>query len=161
MIRSMCSTDATRVMEIYSRAIEQGKAAFRRDCPTYQEWDTSYSQNGRFVYETDGMVVGWIAVHPVSNSPWYEGVAEVSIYIDEAYRGCGIGTALLTKLCDESESYGYWCLYASVFSENKASIALHKKCGFREIGYREKLAKDRFGVWQDTTLLERRSQNIL
>lgn len=39
----------------------------------------------------------------------------------------------------------------------EASIALHKKCGFREIGYREKIAKDKFGVWQNTTLMERRN----
>ena len=38
-----------------------------------------------------------------------------------------------------------------------ASEGLHKKCGFREIGYREKIAKDRFGEWQNTTLMEYRA----
>ena len=160
MIREMRSEDRDRVMEIYARAIALGQSAFRPDCPSYEIWNASYSQNCRFVYVLDNIVVGWIAVHPVSASPWYSGVVEVSVYVDEAYRGRGIGTALLTKLCNESESFGYWCLYSSIFSANKASIALHKKCGFREIGYREKLAKDRFGVWQDTTLMERRSKTI-
>lgn len=63
----------------------------------------------------------------------------------------------MQKLCEETEKAGYWSLYSAIFSINKASIALHKKCGFREIGYREKIAKDRFGVWQNTTLMERRN----
>lgn len=49
------------------------------------------------------------------------------------------------------------CVEVSIFSINEASIALHKKTGFREIGYREKIAKDRFGTWQNTTLMERRN----
>lgn len=36
---------------------------------------------------------------------------------------------------------------------------MHKKCGFREIGYRERIAKDRFGNWQNTTLMELRLEN--
>lgn len=82
---------------------------------------------------------------------------EVSVYVDENFRGKGIGTGLLKKLCAEMKNYGYWSLYAAVFSSNEASIALHKKCGFREIGFRERIAKDKFGRWQNTTLLEYRS----
>lgn len=70
--------------------------------------------------------------------------------------GKGLGTYLLEHLCSVTEQLGYWCLYAAIFSKNTASIALHKKCGFREIGYRERIARDRFGNWQSTTLLERR-----
>ena len=60
-----------------------------------------------------------------------------------------------------------WCAISPTssrkvyFSVNEASIRLHKKLGFRETGYREKIAKDRFGKWQDTVLLERRSKKIL
>ena len=69
----------------------------------------------------------------------------------------GIGTALLTRLCAESEAHGYWTLYSSIFAENEASLALHKKCGFRVIGYRERIAKNIFGTWQDTIIVERRN----
>jgi L-amino acid N-acyltransferase YncA len=55
-------------------------------------------------------------------------------------------------------------LQSSIFPENKASIALHQKAGFRIIGYREKIAymktADKMGQWRDITLLERRSKNI-
>ncbi len=60
---------------------------------------------------------------------------------------------------ESSEAEGVWCLYSSTFPENKASIALQKKFGFREIGYREKIA-EQHGVWRDTVLLERRSKVV-
>ena len=60
----------------------------------------------------------------------------------------------------ESEKQGYWSLYSVIFSVNEASIRLHQKCGFRVIGYREKIAKDRFGSWQNTTVMEKRSALI-
>jgi len=50
-----------------------------------------------------------------------------------------------------------WTLQASIFPENVASIALHKSCGFREVGKRERIGKMN-GVWRDTLLLERRSK---
>jgi phosphinothricin acetyltransferase len=96
-------------------------------------------------------------IAPTSKREAYRGVVESSVFVDEDYLRKGIGTKLLAKLCEETEKYGYWTLYSAIFSVNIASIELHKKCGFRVIGYREKIAKDRFGNWQSTTIMERRN----
>jgi phosphinothricin acetyltransferase len=48
---------------------------------------------------------------------------------------------------------------AGIFPENQASIALHKACGFRTVGYRERLGQ-MHGVWRDVVLMERRSQVV-
>ena len=157
MIREMTSNDWTRVAQIYEQALEKGISTFNTECPTYDEWDKGHIKECRYVYESDEKIVGWIAISPTSGRCVYRGCVEVSIYIDEAYQGHGIGTMLMNKLCEETEKAGYWSLYSAIFSINEASIALHKKCGFREIGYREKIAKDKFGVWQNTTLMERRN----
>ena len=69
----------------------------------------------------------------------------------------GIGSALLKALLAASEKEKYWTMTAEIISENIASLTLHRKCGFREVGYREKLGH-RQGVWHDVILLERRSQ---
>ncbi len=58
-----------------------------------------------------------------------------------------------------SEKEGYWTLSAEILRANEASRWLHKKCGFREIGYREQ-AGHRKGVWHDVILLEHRSQVV-
>jgi phosphinothricin acetyltransferase len=104
-------------------------------------------------------VKGWAALSPVSGREAYAGVAEVSVYVGEGFRGEGVGRALLEALVRESEAGGVWTLQASIFPENAASVALHLACGFREVGRRERVGKLR-GFWRDTVLLERRSRVV-
>jgi phosphinothricin acetyltransferase len=101
-------------------------------------------------------MVGWIAVGPTSSRSAYRGAVEVSIYIDESYQRRGIGYELMHHIIGMAPDYGIWSLYAAIISINEASIEFHRKCGFREIGYRERIAKDRFGRWQNSTLIELR-----
>lgn len=72
-------------------------------------------------------------------------------------QGRGAGTALLAGLIAASEADGYWTLQAQIIVANQASRALHLKCGFREVGIRERLGQVG-GVWHDVALLERRSR---
>jgi phosphinothricin acetyltransferase len=86
-------------------------------------------------------------------------VAEISVYVGESHRGEGIGKALLEALITDSEHNGIWSLQAGIFPENSRSITMHKQCGFREVGRRERIGKMN-GVWRDTVLLERRSEIV-
>ena len=63
----------------------------------------------------------------------------------------------MEKRYDDKTDEGFWMLYAAIFSNNEASIRLHKACGFRVIGTRERIARDRFGQWQSTTVMEWRN----
>jgi len=84
---------------------------------------------------------------------------EVSVYVSEKHHGKGIGKALLKKLIELSENKGIWTLEAGIFPENEISINLHKKCGFKSVGIREKIGKMN-GVWRDVVLMERRSKLV-
>ena len=76
-----------------------------------------------------------------------------------AARGKGVGKVLLKALIEESERHGIWTLHAGIFPENAASIAVHKSCGFREVGIRHRIGK--LGdTWRDVLLLERRSAAV-
>jgi phosphinothricin acetyltransferase len=70
----------------------------------------------------------------------------------------------MAALIGASEKSGIWTLQGGIFRENKASLALFKKHGFREIGRRERLGKMTHGplagIWRDVILLERRSQSV-
>jgi arsenate reductase len=79
--------------------------------------------------------------------------------VDANYQGKGIGKTLLKHLVSKSEKEGFYTLQAGIFSENKASIKLHEDCGFRVLGFREKIAQ-RNGKWYDNVLMERRSKKI-
>jgi len=83
-------------------------------------------------------------------------VAEVSVYVDNRFRGQNLGHSLLAHLIAESEKQNIWTIQAGIFPENTASIKLHEKLGFRTIGYRERVGKQN-GIWRNVNLLERRS----
>ena len=104
--------------------------------------------------------MGWAALSPVSSRCVYGGVAEVSVYIGENARGKGVGSALMRQLIKESEAEGYWTMQSGIFPENKASIKLHEKVGFRFLGKRERVGKTSEGIWKDNLLFERRSSVI-
>lgn len=156
MIREMQQKDSFRVLEIYGMGLETRNSTFETNAPSWEDWDLRHHPHSRFVFEEEGMVLGWIALSPVSSREVYKGVAEVSIYIDPEFHGRNIGTRLMDHMITSSEKNGIWTLFSSVFPENKATLKLHHKFGFREVGRREKIAK-LDGVWRDTILLERRS----
>jgi phosphinothricin acetyltransferase len=85
---------------------------------------------------------------------------EVSVYVSQSHSGRGIGKKLLLRVIEESEAGGIWTLQSSIFPENTASIRLHKSCGFKLVGTREKIGMLN-GKWRDTVIFERRSKKII
>ena len=161
IIRNMLETDFDQMMKIYEQSLEKGDVTFQTEKPTYDEWDNGHIKECRYVAEVNKNVVGYTMIAPTSKREAYKGVVELSIFVDKEVIHQGIGFKLLNHLVKETEQKGYWTLYSAIFSVNIASIELHKKCGFRVIGYREKIAKDIFGNWADTTIMERRSSFML
>lgn len=145
-----------RVREIYAAGIATGLATFETGAPDWETWDAGHLEACRHVAELDGEVVGWAALSPVSDRCVYGGVGEVSVYVDPAQAGRGIGSALLRALVEASEAQGLWTLQAGIIAENQTSLHLHEKAGFRVVGRRERLGKLQ-GRWRDVLLLERRS----
>ncbi len=156
-IRSLQPDDWPAVREIYTEGIATGQATFEIDPPDWETWDRGHRADCRLIAELDGVGAGWAALTPVSGRCVYAGVAEVSVYVAEAVRGRGVGKTLLQTLVTESEEAGIWTLQAGIFPENRASIELHKRCGFRVIGTHERLGQMN-GIWRDVLLMERRSQ---
>jgi phosphinothricin acetyltransferase len=148
------------VRRIHLQGIATGAATFETDAaPDWESWSAGHLEFGRFVAIGDGRVLGWAALTAVSDRCVYAGVAEVSVYIAEDARGCGVGSKLMARLIEESEAHEIWTLQAGIFPDNTASLALHEKAGFRIVGRRVKLGKLK-GRWMDVLLLERRSQRV-
>ncbi|WP_025741270.1 GNAT family N-acetyltransferase [Aquimarina pacifica] len=159
-IATFSEQDWPVISAIYKEGITTGQATFETKVPTWKLWNTTHLTSCRLKATLNNNTVGWAALSPVSKREVYHGVAEVSIYITSKLRGFGIGKLLLSTLIKKSEQEGFWSLQASIFSQNKVSIALHKSLGFREIGYKEKIAKLN-NTWYDNTILERRSKLIV
>jgi L-amino acid N-acyltransferase YncA len=145
------------IKRIYTEGIDTGNATFETECPEWETWDKNHIKSCRLVALDGNKIVGWAALSPVSERCVYQGVAEVSIYIDSHSRGKGIGEELMNRLINESESAGLWTLQAGIFPENTGSCKLHEKTGFRLVGKREKVGR-MHGKWRDVLLYERRSK---
>lgn len=156
-IRALEPNDWNDVKGIYIEGIATRQATFQTDAPSWEDWDQAHLPTLRYVGIKDGQIAGWIALSPVSGRCVYAGVAEVSIYVSEKFRGQKVGFYLLEFLIAESEKQGIWTLQAGIFPENYASLSLHQKSGFRIIGFREKVGKQH-GIWRNVNLLERRSK---
>lgn len=156
LIELMRETDWPAVADIYRQGIESGHATFETEVPSREAWDADHLNAARLVAREADRVLGWGALSPVSERCVYGGVAEVSVYVDAAARGRGIGRRLLEALVEASEEAGIWTLQAGIFPENEASLAIHRSCGFRMVGRRERLGR-LAGDWRDVILLERRS----
>jgi L-amino acid N-acyltransferase YncA len=152
----MRASDWEQVSSIYLEGIRSGHSTFETNVPTWEQWDAGHLQIARLVMRDGDVISGWAALSPTSKRHVYRGVAESTVYVTEKQRGKGIGRLLLEALIEQSEANGIWTLQASIFPENTASLELHRRCGFREIGRRERIAQHH-GVWRDTILLERRS----
>ncbi len=155
-IATLAAEDWPAVRSIYEEGIASGNATFETELPAWADWHKAHLPAPRLVATASRRVIGWAALSPVSSRAVYVGVAETSVYVDAAWRGKGVGCALLEAVIKGSESLGIWTLQASIFPENTASLSLHQALGFRVVGTRERIAR-RDGIWRNTVLLERRS----
>jgi L-amino acid N-acyltransferase YncA len=159
LIRALTEADWPAVAAIYAEGIATGNATFETAVPAWEAWDAGHLAEHRLVAEDGGRVVGWAALGAVSDRCCYAGVAENSVYVAEAARGRRVGTAVLRALIGGAEQAGIWTIQTGIFPENEASLLLHRRCGFRLVGVRERLGQLK-GEWRDVLLLERRSRVV-
>ena len=158
-LRPLEPEDWPAVAEIYWDGMRDGLATFQTEVPSWEAWEAAHLRDHRLVATLLGEVVGWAALSPASTRRCYSGVAENSVYVAREAQGLGIGRSLLEALIADAEAAGIWTIQTSIFPENRASLVLHERCGFRVVGTRERIGK-RDGVWRDTVFLERRSEVI-
>jgi phosphinothricin acetyltransferase len=159
LLLEMSESHWPAVAQIYKQGVDTGFATFEQEIPSYEQWNKNHISSCRLVALRDDKIVGWAALSLVSVRRVYRGVAEVSIYIAKSERGSGIGNLLMEELIASSEKAGFWTLQSGIFPENKASIKLHEKAGFRFLGRRERVGQ-LDGFWKDNLLFERRSKIV-
>ena len=156
----MRDTDADAVLDIYRAGIETGHGTFETEVPTWERFDAGHLPAHRLVAEANGgEVVGWTAVSEVSSRCVYAGVVEHSVYVRPDHWSRGIGRRLLEALIASTEDAGIWTIQSGIFPENRASLELHRRVGFRVVGVRERISQHH-GRWRDVVMIERRSPRI-
>jgi len=160
-VEPMSAADSTAVIRIYAEGIATRNASLERAAPDWDHFDRSHRTDCRFVArDATGDVLGWTALGNYSPRAVYRGVAWESVYVAADARGQGVGRALLETLIPASEGVGVWTLLAGVLADNAASLVLHERVGFRQVGVQRGMGQDADGHWRDVMLLERRSSTV-
>jgi L-amino acid N-acyltransferase YncA len=149
--------DAPAITRIYNQGIEDRIATFETESRTVEQLETQLQEKGdrypTVVVERDGEIVAWAGFSGYRSRPCYAGIGEHSVYVAREARGAGAGLLALQALLDAAEERGFWKLCSRIFPENVASLALHRKAGFREVGvYRRHGKLD--GEWRDCVIVE-------
>lgn len=158
MSRPATPADAAAIARIYNQGIAERIATFETEPRTAAQIAAQLTEKGdrypTIVVECEGRIVAFASAGPYRGRPCYAGVAEHSVYVDPAIRGRGAGHAALAALIETYEARGFWKLMSRIFPENKASLGLHDRCGFRTVGtYRRHAKLD--GEWRDCVIVER------
>lgn len=162
----MTAGDWPEVKHIYEEGIATGSGTFESEAAaSWEDFIRPKIAACCFVARDENAVMlGWAVLSPFSARKVYAGVAEAGVYVAEAARGQGVGSAIMVELIRAAETHGIWTIQGATFPENTASIALQQKHGFRIVGRRERIGKMKTGPfagqWRDTILLERRSASI-
>ncbi|MCM3783553.1 N-acetyltransferase family protein [Neobacillus mesonae] len=93
-----------------------------------------------WVMKYNDQIAGWVSLSSFYGRPAYDGTVEVSVYVDEAFRGTGAGSRLIEKVIEECPRLGVTTILGFVFGHNEPSIRLLKKYGFEQWGYYPEIA---------------------
>ncbi len=162
IIRSGQIKDLPKLTEIYNYYIINTAITFDIEPFTVEQrkesWFDTFSESGMYrllVAECDGTVVGFATSGQFRNRAAYVTSVDTSIYLDSNYSGNGIGTLLYKTLFKELEKMDIHRVYCGITLPNDASIALHTKFGFKEIGTYNEVG-NKFEKYHDVMWLEKK-----
>jgi len=137
--------DLNRIVEIYNWAIENTSATFDTDSKTIQSqfgWFESHDEKHPvIVARKNGRVLAWGSISPWSDRCAYSGTGEISFYVDPGFHSKGIGFNILKRLIEIGKEKNFRTLVSRIAGKSEASVHLHKKLGFSNIGTMKNVGK--------------------
>jgi len=158
IIRQAILEDLGAITEIYNEAILKTVATFDTEPKTLEEQKIWFANHGSkypiLVAEQDGLVVGWASLSRWSDRCAYSDTAEISLYVEEEFRGKGIGRKLMEAIIREGQKAGLHTVIARIAEGTEVSIHLHESVGFEHIGIMKEVGR-KFGKLLDVYLMQK------
>jgi phosphinothricin acetyltransferase len=158
-IRPAQRADVPAILDIYNDAVLTTTATYDYEPRSLQHRIQWFDDHGKigfpiFVAEDDsGKIAGWSSLSRYHDRKGYQFTSENSIYVASYARGRGVGRLLLEPLIDSAKKLGLRAIIAVIDASNEASIRLHERQGFFEVGRFQKVGF-KFGRWLDVVYME-------
>lgn len=155
VIRPITKDDIASCLTIYNYEVVNGVATLDlepRTLSEWQEWYESHSDEHHpiVVGTIDGIVAGYASLSPYRTKDAFKSTVELSIYIDQEYRGKGIASKLMAHILDHAkETETLHTVVSVITAGNAASTALHERFGFTYCGLTPQVGF-KHGKYQDT-----------
>ncbi len=152
--------DADTIRAIYNREVVTTTVTFdlvERTAAEQLVWIDEHTGGHPAIVAVDeenDLVLGFASLSPYRSRPAYAPTVEDSVYVHPDQRGRGVGRLLLADLVELARDHGFHSIMARIVGGHEASIALHRACGFEEVG-REREVGRKFGKWLDVVLMQR------
>jgi phosphinothricin acetyltransferase len=159
-IRPATPADLPSISAIYNEAVANTTASYDYDPEPLERriaWFEEHEQLGLPVLVAeaeDAAISGWSSLSPYHRRPGFRFTVENSVYVHALQRGRGIGGQLLAPLITQASALGLHSIIAAIDASNPASLRLHQRCGFREVGRFPEVGY-KFSRWLDVIYLQR------
>jgi phosphinothricin acetyltransferase len=161
VVRDFCTADIEELTALYNYYILKTTITFDLQPYTVQQrqamWMSHYAHSGRYrllVAERDGQLVGYATSSRLRVKAAYDTSVETSLYLVAEAQGCGIGSQLYGSLFDALRQEDVHRAYAGITLPNEASMAIHRKFGFEQVGLFREVGR-KFDRYWDVVWLEK------
>ena len=150
--------DAEATRSIYNLEVLETTVTFDlvpRTLADQRQWidDHAGGHPAIVAVDTDAAVLGFASLSPFRPRAAYATTVEDSVYVHRDARGRGVGELLLRDILSLGADHGFHSVMARIVGGHDASIALHRKCGFEQIGCEREVGR-KFGRWLDVVLMQ-------
>lgn len=157
-LRTARIDDAADILAIYAPYVAETTITFETEVPTLASFEQRIAGiRGSYPYlvaEADGAIAGYAYAHRIGERAAYAWNAELSVYLDPARKGAGLGRMLCTAVLDLLEAQGVRNVFSLITIPNEASIGLHEALGFDPMGV-QRQAGFKCGAWHDVAWFQK------
>ncbi len=156
-IRLADAADFGAITDIYNHYVAVSTTTYDDEPVTADERRRQYESRPAIhpvtVAVRDGEIIGFGALNPFRARNGYRFTVENSVYVRSDCHRQGVGSAILTDQIERARTLGLHVIVAVIDSEQTASVALHARHGFTEVGRMPQIGT-KFGRWLDVVFME-------